>query len=70
MELPYVLDAAGITAVPAIGAFTALASLATAGGACAFGRVSARGTATLLPIAFGLAGTGLIARSSPRPAPG
>ena len=60
VELPYVLDAAGITAVPAIGAFAALASLATAGGAYAFGRVSGRGTATLLPIAFGLAGTGLV----------
>lgn len=60
VELPYVLDAAGITAVPTIGAFAALASLATAGGAYTFGRVSARGTATLLPIAFGLAGTGLV----------
>ena len=60
VELPYVLDAAGITAVPTIGAFTALASLATAGGAYAFGRVSGRGTATLLPIAFGLAGIGLV----------
>jgi predicted MFS family arabinose efflux permease len=60
VELPYLLDAAGITAVPVIGAFTALASLATAGGAYAFGRVSGRGTATLLPVAFGLAGTGLI----------
>ncbi|MFJ2758720.1 MFS transporter [Nocardioides sp. NPDC087217] len=60
VELPYLLDAAGITAVPAIGAFTALASLATAGGAYAFGRVSGRGTATLLPISFGLAGIGLV----------
>lgn len=60
VELPYVLDAAGITAVPAIGAFAALASLATAGGAYAFGRISGSGTATLLPIAFGLAGTGLV----------
>ncbi|MER7555588.1 MFS transporter [Nocardioides sp. NPDC126508] len=60
VELPYVLDAAGITAVPVIGAFTALAALATAGGAYAFGRVSGRGTATLLPLAFGLAGIGLV----------
>ncbi|MBC7276399.1 MFS transporter [Nocardioides sp.] len=60
VELPYLLDAAGITAVPAIGAFTAFASLATAGGAYTFGRVSGRGTATLLPIAFLLAGTGLV----------
>lgn len=60
VELPYVLDAAGITAVPVIGAFTALASLATAGGAYVFGRISLRGTAMLLPIAFGLAGAGLM----------
>ncbi|MFD4326289.1 MFS transporter [Nocardioides sp. NPDC058538] len=60
VELPYLLDAAGITAVPTIGAFTALASLATAGGAYTFGRVSGRGTATLLPVAFGLAGIGLV----------
>jgi MFS family permease len=61
VELPFVLDHAGIVAVPVIGAVTALASAATAAGAFTFGRVSSRGTATLLPIAFALAGVGLVA---------
>lgn len=60
VELPYVLDDAGITAVPAIGAITAIASACTATGAFLFGRNSGRGTAVLLPIAFGLAGVGLL----------
>ncbi|WP_141015016.1 MFS transporter [Nocardioides sambongensis] len=60
VQLPYVLDEAGITAVPAIGGVTALASAATAAGAFTFGRISGRGTATLLPVAFGLAGVGLL----------
>lgn len=60
VELPYLLDAAGVTAVPLIGAITALASAATAAGAFTFGRVAANGTATLLPIAFVLAGSGLV----------
>jgi len=60
VELPFVLDHAGIDAVPVIGAVTALASAATAAGAFTFGRVSSKGTATLLPIAFALAGVGLM----------
>jgi MFS family permease len=60
VELPYVLDDAGITAIPVIGAIAALASAATAAGAFTFGRVSQRGTAALLPVAFGLAGLGLL----------
>jgi predicted MFS family arabinose efflux permease len=60
VELPFVLDHAGIDAVPVIGALTALASAATAAGAITFGRVSSKGTATLLPIAFALAGVGLM----------
>ena len=60
VELPFVLDHAGIDAVPVIGAVTALASAATAAGAFTFGRVSSKGTATLLPIAFALAGLGLV----------
>lgn len=60
VELPYLLDAVGVTAVPVIGAITALASAATAAGAFTFGRVAPKGTATLLPIAFALAGTGLV----------
>jgi MFS family permease len=60
VELPFVLDHAGIDAVPVIGAVAALASVATAAGAFIFGRVSGKGTATLLPIAFTLAGVGLM----------
>lgn len=60
VELPFVLDHAGIDAVPVIGAVTALASAATAAGAFTFGRVSQKGTATLLPVAFALAGVGLV----------
>lgn len=60
VELPFVLDHAGVTAVPVIGAVTALASAATAAGAFTFGRISRRGTAVLLPIAFALAGVGLV----------
>ena len=60
VELPFVLDHAGIDAVPVIGAVTALASAATAAGAFTFGRISSKGTATLLPIALALAGAGLV----------
>jgi MFS family permease len=60
VELPYVVDAAGVTAVGVIGAVSAIASAATATGAFVFGRTSGLGTRTLLPIAFALAGTGLV----------
>jgi DNA-binding transcriptional LysR family regulator/MFS family permease len=60
VQLPYVLDDAGVSAVAAIGAISALASAATAAGAFTFGRVAGRGTARLLPIAFALAGLGLL----------
>jgi MFS family permease len=60
VELPFVLDHAGVSAVPVIGAVTALASAATAAGAFTFGRVAGRGTASLLPTAFSLAGLGLV----------
>ena len=60
VELPFVLDHVGIDAVPVIGAVTAVASAATAAGAFTFGRVSSKGTATLLPVAFALAGLGLV----------
>ena len=49
VELPYVLDNAGVKAVGAIGAVTAIASAATATGAFIFGRTSRFGTRTLLP---------------------
>lgn len=60
VELPYVLDDAGVTAVPVIGGITAVASACTAAGAFLFGRQARRGTAVLLPVAFGLAGAGLL----------
>jgi MFS family permease len=60
VELPYVLDGAGLTAVGTIGAITAIASAATATGAFVFGRISRLGTRALLPAAFGLAGAGLV----------
>ncbi|WP_181803368.1 MFS transporter [Streptomyces shenzhenensis] len=60
VELAYVLDGIGVTSVGVIGAVTTLSSAATATGAFVFGRVAARGTGTLLPVAFGLAGAGLV----------
>ena len=60
VELSYALDGVGVKSVAAIGAISAVASAATATGAFLFGRLSRRGTATLLPIAFGLAGVGLL----------
>ena len=60
VQLPYVLDDAGVSEIAAIGAISAVASAATAAGAFTFGRVADRGTARLLPIAFALAGTGLL----------
>ncbi|MEU6536841.1 MFS transporter [Streptomyces sp. NPDC047000] len=60
VELAYVLDGIGVTSVGVIGAVTTLASAATATGAFVFGRVAGRGTGTLLPVAFGLAGAGLV----------
>lgn len=60
VELSYALDDLGVESTAAIGAISAIASAATATGAFVFGRVSGRGTATLLPIAAGLAGTGIV----------
>jgi MFS family permease len=60
VELSYALDGVGVKAVSTIGAISAVASAATATGAFLFGRFSHRGTGTLLPIAFGLAGLGLL----------
>ncbi|SDS09150.1 Predicted arabinose efflux permease, MFS family [Nocardioides scoriae] len=60
VELPFALDRVGVTAVSTIGAMAALASAATAVGAFTFGRVAGRGTSALLPVAFGLAGLGLV----------
>ncbi|MCW2819068.1 MAG: Major facilitator family sugar transporter [Marmoricola sp.] len=60
VELPYALEDIGVKAVSTVGAVAAVASLATAAGAFTFGRVTRLGTATLLPVAFALAGIGLL----------
>ncbi|SDP59807.1 Predicted arabinose efflux permease, MFS family [Klenkia soli] len=60
VELSYVLDSLGVTATAAIGGIAAVASLATAAGAASFPRIAARGPRFLLPLAFGLAGLGLV----------
>ncbi|KQS60934.1 MFS transporter [Geodermatophilus sp. Leaf369] len=60
VELSFVLDALGVTATATIGGLAALASLATAAGAASFSRVVHRGPGFLLPVAFGLAGLGLL----------
>lgn len=60
VELSYALDGVGVKSVSTIGAIMAVASAATATGAFLFGRFARRGTAKLLPIAFGLAGVGLL----------
>ena len=60
VELSYALDAIGVSSVATIGLISAVASLATAAGALTFGRLAGRGPAFLLPLAFGLAGVGLL----------
>jgi MFS family permease len=60
VELPFALDALGVTSTATIGQVSAVASLATAAGAYTFGRVAGHGPRVLLPIAFGLAAAGLI----------
>ncbi len=60
VQVPYALDDIGIDAVSTVGAIAALASLATAAGAFSFGRLTRLGTGTLLPVAFLLAGLGLV----------
>lgn len=61
VQLPYVLTNLGVTDVGAIGAGTAAASLATAAGAISFRFAAKAGPSRLLPVAFALAGIGLIA---------
>lgn len=60
VQLPYVLTDLGVTSVGVIGLGSALASLATAIGAVAFRFTAVHGPGKLLPVAFGLAGIGLI----------
>jgi MFS family permease len=60
VQLPYVLTGLGVTNVSLIGAGTALASLATAAGAFSFKFTAKHGPNRLLPVAFSLAGIGLL----------
>lgn len=60
VELPYVLDGLGVTSTATIGIATALASLATAIGAFLFRWIARHGVKLLLPLAFGIAGVGML----------
>ncbi|GAA4854523.1 MFS transporter [Actinomycetospora corticicola] len=59
-ELSLVLASVGVTSTATIGLVSAVASLATAAGGFAFGRVAGRGARVLLPIALALAAVGLV----------
>ncbi|GIF26980.1 MFS family permease [Actinoplanes tereljensis] len=59
VQLSFVLDDLGVTSSAAIGGVSAAMSLATAAGSASFARLSRQRPRTLLPIAFGLAATGL-----------
>lgn len=61
VQLPYVLTGLEVTNVGLIGAGTALASLATAAGSFSFRFTAKHGPNRLLPVAFSLAGSGLLA---------
>ncbi|WP_037886366.1 MFS transporter [Streptomyces sp. NRRL S-646] len=60
VELSYVLDGIGVESTATIGQVSAASGVATALGGVVFGRVSRSGPRTLLPLAFGLAGAGLV----------
>jgi hypothetical protein len=60
VELSYILDDIGVESTATIGQVAAVAGVATAVGGFLFGRVSRHGPRILLPIGFGLAGTGLV----------
>jgi len=62
IEASYLLVGAGVAATdtPIIGGIAAVASLATAAGAFMFSRVAKAGPSTLLPIAFGMQGVGML----------
>ena len=60
VEISYVLDDAGVKSTAIIGAVGAVASLSTALGGIAFGRLGTVSTRTLLTVAFTLAGVGMI----------
>jgi MFS family permease len=60
VELSFKLDDIGVESPATIGAVSAVASLGTAVGAFLFGRLAKLGPATLVPLAFGVSGLGLI----------
>jgi MFS family permease len=60
VELSFKLDDIGVDSPATIGAVSAVASLGTAVGAFLFGRLAKLGPATLVPLAFGVSGLGLI----------
>ena len=60
VELSFKLDDIGVDSPATIGAVSAIASLGTAVGAFLFGRLAKFGPATLVPLAFGVSGLGLI----------
>jgi MFS family permease len=64
VELPFVLDGIGVTSTATIGQVSAVAAVATAAGAISFTRIGRFGPRTLLPVAFGLAGAGLVVMAS------
>jgi MFS family permease len=60
VELSFVLDGIGVTSTAVIGQVAALAGVATALGGISFAKVARFGPRTLLTVAFGLAGIGLV----------
>lgn len=70
VELSYLLDELGVKSPASVGQASAAASLATAVGAVVFGWAVRLGTRTLLPICFGLAGTGLLIAGLAHSVPG
>jgi len=59
VQLPFVVDDAGVTSTATIGALSAAMSVATAIAAGAFAKLSGYSARQLLPIAFGTAAVGL-----------
>jgi MFS family permease len=60
VELSFKLDDIGVESTATIGAVSAVASLGTAAGAFAFGRLAPHGPRRLVPLAFALSGVGLL----------
>lgn len=60
VELSFALDRMGVESTATIGGVSAAAAVATCLGAASFSRLVRRGAGSLLPVAFGLAGVGLV----------